>query len=479
MRQKNLHEDLFRLRRRSKRILLCRPYYWDCKYIRLYSPSSIKPLVSQISKMLSLLYYHIAEDQPHSYTKEAAQFCQDLLTKINEIKSEISAAEKQKEFFKFTKIKRDINQIRLLIDENEDFSKFTKEFSWDCVASFISSNHYTLQSPFTSSDQDYKDHEDLVRENKDLLHRVEVLKRAYQRSQEEKLKIEGELLNLKKNKSGSSLPHRKVQKERTGLHRRDLEEEKKDLRRDRPRRENPRREKELVKKEGNWIIIEGFDPESAKVELSMNKENDQYILSKLNFYRHKFGPLKRLKLDRLKNEDEEINIFLTRCISKEIELFFFGINVGKKVFLGYYLDGLKIVLPKVLKEVYFCWVVVEEGEVAEVLKATRGVERVVFNSCKVSIPPLLDLTVQEPYKTKYLSFRWSGSRDWHTDMDWDKHPERLEYLLIAISNCTLQNSLETLNVYKCKITVEQVEELCLKHSLEEVTVVDEDHCVMS
>ena len=58
-------------------------------------------------------------------------------------------------------------------------------------------------------------------------------------------------------------------------------------------------------------------------------------------------------------------------------------------------------------------------------------------------------------------------------MEWDKYPDRFENIIIAIKNSTLKDSLQTIDIIKCKITKDKVSELLIKHGLTNVSVIEE------
>ena len=75
------------------------------------------------------------------------------------------------------------------------------------------------------------------------------------------------------------------------------------------------------------------------------------------------------------------------------------------------------------------------------------------------------------YTTSYLSFRGVGNRNAN---EWKAHPERLKRVLKAVSQCSLKDSLKTLDVFACDVEAKQVEEMLREFELNDVKVVEEN-----
>ena len=119
------------------------------------------------------------------------------------------------------------------------------------------------------------------------------------------------------------------------------------------------------------------------------------------------------------------------------------------------------------KEVFIRYFKLSNSSLEKVIKAGCNSDRIVFLACYLDFDSDIDISGPE-YKTTYLSFRGTG---YHSN--WNSHPSRLKRMLKAISLCSLKTSLQTLDVYKWELFVNEVEEMLKEFNLEHVKVVKE------
>ena len=103
------------------------------------------------------------------------------------------------------------------------------------------------------------------------------------------------------------------------------------------------------------------------------------------------------------------------------------------------------------------------------MKASANSDRIVFLGCQVDLSSDIDFSGPE-YRTTYLSFMQTGDRKVN---DWKNHPERLKRVIKAISECSLKNSLKTLNVCDSDVAVKTVEEMLKEFKLDGIQVIED------
>ena len=104
----------------------------------------------------------------------------------------------------------------------------------------------------------------------------------------------------------------------------------------------------------------------------------------------------------------------------------------------------------------------------QTVKASAKSQRIVF--CAWIFDSNTDFNFIGPaYTTSYLSLRYVGNKSKNS---WKTHPERLKRIVKAISECSLKDSLNTIDVCGWDVEVAEVEkmleEFALKHKIKVV-----------
>ena len=73
-------------------------------------------------------------------------------------------------------------------------------------------------------------------------------------------------------------------------------------------------------------------------------------------------------------------------------------------------------------------------------------------------------------KIKYLSFAYTGT---YHENQWAEHPERLEWILAALSRSGAKETLKTLNVIDCGVAVDSVSKVLEALEMGHVEVVED------
>ncbi|CAI2361409.1 unnamed protein product [Moneuplotes crassus] len=223
-------------------------------------------------------------------------------------------------------------------------------------------------------------------------------------------------------------------------------------------------------------ICPDFNPESKELKLNMSEDKSKNLVKAMGESKYSFGDMNRLQIDKISNEDHTLNNFLKNCSHSSLRLLSFnhsylGSNGSEAVKVKFYEEGMQNLLANVTREVYLRHLIVDASDLSQIVKACVNSERLTINWSKISTSDSLDFSTPAQTKLQYLSFYDCGGK-WCSE-EWDKYPARFEKIILAIKNSSLKNSLNTINVGCCKISVSKVTELLAAHDLSHISVVDE------
>ena len=123
--------------------------------------------------------------------------------------------------------------------------------------------------------------------------------------------------------------------------------------------------------------------------------------------------------------------------------------------IDYYLAGLDKALKGVTKQVFIYYWIHSKQSLERMIKASCNSSRLIIGYSKLDWDVDFDFSGPH-YNTTYLSFaRWGDS----IGDNWSTNPEKLGRIIKAISKCSMKDSLQTLNVCRCGVAVQEVEEM--------------------
>ena len=132
--------------------------------------------------------------------------------------------------------------------------------------------------------------------------------------------------------------------------------------------------------------------------------------------------------------------------------------------IDYYLNGLDTALRGATKEVFIHYWNYSKQSLERVIKASSNSSRLIINFSKFDWDNDFDFSGPH-YKTTYLSFSGWGTSHGNS---WSANPEKLGRIIKAISLCSMKDSLQTLNVYRCGVSVQKANELLSTHGMTNV-----------
>ena len=132
--------------------------------------------------------------------------------------------------------------------------------------------------------------------------------------------------------------------------------------------------------------------------------------------------------------------------------------------IDYYMDGLDTALKGVTKEAYIYQWIHSKQSLERVFKASSNSSRLIIGYSKLDWDNDFDFFGPE-YNTTYLSFFYWGN--YHGN-NWSANPEKLGRIIKAISLCSMKDSLQTLSVHYCGVSVQKTKELLSTYGMPNV-----------
>ena len=156
--------------------------------------------------------------------------------------------------------------------------------------------------------------------------------------------------------------------------------------------------------------------------------------------------------------------FFKHSAPNKTKIFAFGWSMGALTKIDYYLDGLDTALKGVTKEIFIRYWNHSKQSLERVFKASFNSSRLIIKNSKLDWDNDFDFSGPH-YKTTYLSF---GNWGINHDNNWSSNPEKLGRIIRAISLSSMKDSLQTLNVWSCGVSVQKVKEMLSTHGMPNV-----------
>ena len=178
----------------------------------------------------------------------------------------------------------------------------------------------------------------------------------------------------------------------------------------------------------------------------------------------KLPDIKRVFFEWITETNADLFHFLKHSAPNKTKIFVFGYSMSALTKIDNYLDGLDIALKGATKEVYIYQWIHSKKSLEKIFKASSNSSRLLICHSKLDWDNDFDFSGPE-YSTTYLSFYAWGNC--HGD-NWSGNPEKLGRIIKAISLCSMKDSLLTLNVYGCGVTIEKTKELLSTYGMPNV-----------
>ncbi|CAI2386917.1 unnamed protein product [Moneuplotes crassus] len=205
---------------------------------------------------------------------------------------------------------------------------------------------------------------------------------------------------------------------------------------------------------------------SFKLELVMNNSTHVKLIEEYGSSNIKLPDIKKIQIQYLTSETlGKVNTFLKNSSPDSLELL--CVNKGGDTTCrdgSTIMSGLLDCGRNVTKEIYLRELEFSSENLEKVVKISSQTERLVFRRCKTHTKDNMDFNITDKeYKMNFLSFNCNK----HTEVthNWDSNPHLFEYIIKAISHCSLKTSLKTLNINYSLITSSTVESQLSTYSL--------------
>ena len=178
----------------------------------------------------------------------------------------------------------------------------------------------------------------------------------------------------------------------------------------------------------------------------------------------KLPDIKRVFIDYIPETNADLLQFLKHSAPNKTKIFAFEYETSLPKKLDYYLDGLDTALKGATKEVYTKFWKHSKHSLERVFKASCNASRLIIRHSKLDWDNDFDFSGPH-YNTTYLSFA-----NWETNHgnNWNSNAEKLGRIIKAISLCSMKDSLQTLNVTGCGVSIQEAKELLSAHEMNNV-----------
>ena len=174
------------------------------------------------------------------------------------------------------------------------------------------------------------------------------------------------------------------------------------------------------------------------------------------------------ELDKVPADSKFIRAFAAN-LSKNQKQFYFNWNSSSKVESSKYIRELRLAAESTADHfgVYNLTFSVEDFK--SLVVAAKHVKYLYIYYSSIPLDFKFDFGDQlDTSNIQYFNVHNCGSKD---NGDWAVHPERLENLLEAISNClALRNRMKTLGIEDCGVSKEKAEQMRKKYGLNELLI---------
>uniref|UniRef100_A0A7S3KVP6 Uncharacterized protein n=1 Tax=Euplotes crassus TaxID=5936 RepID=A0A7S3KVP6_EUPCR len=216
-----------------------------------------------------------------------------------------------------------------------------------------------------------------------------------------------------------------------------------------------------------WKRIYGQDmvfDKNTKIALKMDQQKAKDFVTELANHKIKLPNIKRLALAQDKKEDPVVKEFFKHCFPDQVQLFCYNWNrasAAEQTKLNYYFPEVKGIIPRVTREVYLYDLDMTKQEFEYIVSNCKA-PRLIINYSKFDTSSAVTFTCAHS-NIQYLSFQQSG---YSSRSDWKSTPSKCKHILQAISESGLKDSLHTLNVNTCGLSVGEVKAFLSEVGLE-------------
>ena len=217
--------------------------------------------------------------------------------------------------------------------------------------------------------------------------------------------------------------------------------------------------------------------DSLVFEFDLSNDKDKSLLKEISEVKIKLPNIKRLVINKISDSNSDLASFLSNSVPDKLDLFWMNhpyISSTISTKIDFYIDSLCEAIKGVSKEIYIVNLIVGEKDLEKIVKASCNWERLVIRFSDILCSSALDFSIDSDYKTKSLSFYNWGYND-SRKSSWLTDSSLFENIVEGIGKSGLKQSLQTVDIYGCKLDKSKVQEMFTKHGMTNVSVVEDAH----
>ena len=174
-------------------------------------------------------------------------------------------------------------------------------------------------------------------------------------------------------------------------------------------------------------------------------------------------------LEHIPEADSDVLLFLKYSCPLNPREFVFNWNASACYKIDYYLDAIEKAVKHMTGDVKLNHWIHSKSSLERVVKASASSTRLIIRHSKIDWEQ--DFDFKGPvYNIKYFGLPFWG--DFSED-GWSSAPDKLRRIIKAISESSMKETLGTINLYQCGVSVEKIKDFLTFYELNDVKVVEE------
>ena len=151
--------------------------------------------------------------------------------------------------------------------------------------------------------------------------------------------------------------------------------------------------------------------------------------------------------------------------------FVFNWNASARYKIDYYLDAFEKAVKHMTGDVKLNFWVHSKNSLERVVKASANWERLIIRFSKIDWDQDFD------FKGPFYNIKYFGLPLWgdHSEDGWSTAPDKLRRIIKAISESSMKQTIRTINVPACGVSVQKVKDFLNLYELNDVKVAEEEN----
>ena len=211
---------------------------------------------------------------------------------------------------------------------------------------------------------------------------------------------------------------------------------------------------------------------TLNIVISMNLyilKRGRFILAKIIVFR--LPDISLVLLEYVPEADSDVILFLKHLCPLNPREFVFNWYASARYKIDYYLDAFEKAVKHMTGDVKLNFWIHSRNSLERVVKASANSTRLIIRFSKIDWDQ--DFDFKGPvYNIKYFGLPWWGDQ---SEDGWSSAPDKLRRIIKSISESSMKETLETINVHQWGVSVEKVKDFLKLYELNKVKVVEEEN----